>query len=269
MNDDRVLQPTWDFLRNHLGDLVGSPGFLLTAVVLGIYVPGLVFSAMDVFVTKRLTWKQNLAVYWRAMKWYGALYVVALAVFILVPLPFAFDVPAQAPTLAEFSRDLVLYFLIGDFFSYWWHRLEHENSWYAKRVHRVHHADLPPLSIWTAMVVHPVEGFSVFVFFHLYGIVFPIHLLTFAVAAFAMTAVTMITHSGYRLPVYDSVFAHAAGHDLHHSNRTPTNISVVLSLCDRLFGTYQPASYRLTPQVERVAAPEMSPRRNIPDTPRS
>ena len=57
------------------------------------------------------------------------------------------------------------------------------------------------------MVVHPVEGFSVFVFFHLYGILFHPHLFTFAVAAFAMTAVTMITHCGYRLPVYDTLFA--------------------------------------------------------------
>ena len=252
MSDQRVLQPAWDLLRSHLGGFLGSPGFLLTAVVVGIYLPGVVFSAIDVFVTKRMTPTQCLAVYWRAMKWYGSVYLVALTVFIFAPLPSVFDVPTTAPTMVEFLRDLVLYFLIGDFLSYWWHRLEHENSWYAKRVHRVHHADRPPLSIWTAMVVHPVEGFSVFVFFHLYGIVFPIHLFTFAVAAFAMTAVTMITHSGYRLPIYDALFAHAAAHDLHHSNRTPTNISVVLTLCDRLFGTYQHASYEQTARLDRV-----------------
>ena len=244
MGGGSILQSVWDFLRDHLGGFVGSPGFLLSAVVLGIYVPGVVFSVIDVFVAKRLTWRQSLAVYWRAMKWYSALYLAALAVFVFVPLPFSFDVPEAAPSIGIFLRDLVLYFLVGDFFSYWWHRIEHQTGWYAKRVHRVHHTDRPPLSIWTAMVVHPVEGFSVFVFFHLYGIVFPIHLLTFAVAAFAMTAVTMITHCGYRLPVYDAVFAHAAAHDLHHSNRKPTNISVVLPWCDRLFGTYQPASYR-------------------------
>ena len=138
----------------------------------------------------------------------------------------------------------MLYFLVGDFLSYWWHRFEHQNQWYAKSVHRVHHVDRPPLSIWTAMVVHPVEGASVFMFFHLDGIVFPIHLFTFAVAAFAMTAVNMITHCGYRLPIYDALFAHAAGHDLHHSTREPTNVSVVLTLCDRVFGTYQRARYR-------------------------
>jgi sterol desaturase/sphingolipid hydroxylase (fatty acid hydroxylase superfamily) len=65
----------------------------------------------------------------------------------------------------------------------------------------------------------------------------PVVMRTFAVAAFAM-----ITHCGYRLSVYHAVFAPAAGHDLHHSNRTPTNISVVLSICDRLFGTHQPAT---------------------------
>lgn len=249
---DGVLQSAWDFLRDHLGGFVGSPGFLLSAVVLGIYVPGVVFSLIDVYGAKRMTGRQCLAVYWRAMKWYGALYVVALAACIFVPLPFSFGVPEAAPSTGEFVRDLVLYFLIGDFCSYWWHRLEHKYGWYAKRVHRVHHADRPPLSIWTAMVVHPVEGFSVFLFFHLYGFAFSIHIFTFAVAAFAMTAVTMITHCGYRLPVYDAVFATAAGHDLHHSNRTPTNISVVLSTCDRLFGTYQPASTKVDAALASV-----------------
>jgi sterol desaturase/sphingolipid hydroxylase (fatty acid hydroxylase superfamily) len=89
------------------------------------------------------------------------------------------------------------------------------------------------------MVVHPVEGITVFFFFHIYGILFPIHPLTFAVAAFSLTAVTMITHCGYRLPVYDRVFAPAMGHHLHHSQREPVNVSVVLTLCDRLCGTYR------------------------------
>jgi sterol desaturase/sphingolipid hydroxylase (fatty acid hydroxylase superfamily) len=89
------------------------------------------------------------------------------------------------------------------------------------------------------MVVHPVEGATVFFFFHIYGILGSIHPFTFAVAAFTMTAVTMITHCGYPLPVYDWFFATARGHDLHHSQREPVNVSVVLTLCDRLFGTFR------------------------------
>lgn len=242
MPNELVLQPAWDFMLRHMGALTGSPGFILTAVMLGVYVPGIVFSIIDVHVTRRLTLEESWAVYWRAMKWYSTFYVIAMAIFILVPLPmFGMELRTTAPTLLEFCRDLVLYFLIGDLCSYLWHRIEHASKWYAKHVHCVHHHDKPPLSIWTAMVVHPLEGATVFFFFHIYGIVADIHLFTFFVAAFLLTAVTMVTHCGYRIPIYDRVFASSRGHDLHHTNRKPTNVSVVLTVCDRLFGSYQQA----------------------------
>ena len=241
INNERVLQPLWDFCIRHLGDFIHSPGLILTAVMLGVYIPGIFFSVMDVWVSKRLTLQQSLAVYWRAMKWYSTFYVLAMAMFLLLPIPIQLRVPASAPTGFEFFRDMVIYFLLGDITSYAWHRIEHHNQWYARHVHVVHHVDKPPLSIWTAMVVHPVEGFSVFFFFHIYGILFPIHPLTFFVAAFSLTAVTMITHCGYRIPVYDALFANSPCHDFHHANRKPTNVSVVLTLCDRMFGTYQKA----------------------------
>jgi sterol desaturase/sphingolipid hydroxylase (fatty acid hydroxylase superfamily) len=167
----------------HPGEaIIGSPAFLLTAVVAGIYVPGLLFSFVDVVVARRLTLKECWSVYWRAMKWYSTFYIAAIAVFIMVPLPPLLDVPAQAPSLSEFFLDLVLYFLLGDFVSYVWHRIEHAQGWYMKHVHYYHHIDKSPLTVWTAMVVHPVEGLSVFLCFYIYGIVFPIYPFTFAVA---------------------------------------------------------------------------------------
>lgn len=240
MDNTTALQPAWDFLLQHVGTgFMSSPAFLFTAVVLGVYVPGIVFSIVDVLIAQRLTLTESWAVYWRAMKWYSAAYVVGMVVLLGIPMPFALTVPATAPSLTEFMTDLLLYFLVGDFASYVWHRLEHAHGLYAKKVHYYHHMDKPPLSIWTAMVVHPVEGITVFFFFHIYGILFPIHPFTFAVAAFSLTAVTMITHCGYRLPVYDWFFATAKGHNLHHSQREPVNVSVVLTLCDRLFGTFR------------------------------
>lgn len=240
MQHESVLQPVWDVLLLHVGEpVIASPAFLLIAVLAGIYVPGIVFSVVDVFVTRRQTLGECWAVYWRAMKWYSTFYLGAIVFFIVVPLPPLLQVPAQAPSLSEFFLDLLLYFLLGDFASYVWHRIEHARGWYMKNVHCYHHADQPPLTIWTAMVVHPVEGFSVFICFHIYGLLFPIHPLTFAVAAFSVTAVTMVTHCGYRLPVYDWFFARALDHHVHHSSREPKNVSVVFSLCDRLFGTYQ------------------------------
>lgn len=242
METTSALQPVWDWCLRHLGTQgIASPAFLLTAVVAGVYLPGIVFSFVDVFVTRRLTPAQCWAVYWRAMKWYGTLYVVAMAIFLAVPLTLLRNVPDAAPTSWEFARDIVLYFLVGDVVSYFWHRIEHRQGWYMRHVHVHHHVDTPPLTIWTAMVVHPVEGATVFACFHAWGILTPIHPLTFAVAAFAVTAVNMNTHCGYRLPVYDWIFATSREHDLHHARREPTNVSVMLSICDRMFGTFEKA----------------------------
>jgi sterol desaturase/sphingolipid hydroxylase (fatty acid hydroxylase superfamily) len=91
------------------------------------------------------------------------------------------------------------------------------------------------------MVVHPVEGFAVFACFHVNGILFPIHALTFAIGAFSVTAVKMITHCGYRLPVYDWLFATSREDDIHHARREPRNISAMLSICDRMLRTLQKA----------------------------
>ncbi len=240
-NSELALQHVWDLILNNMGEVfLSSPSFIFIAVVLGIYVPGIVFSFVDVYVSKRMSLKESLVVYWRAMKWYSALYVVLLTLFIFIPMR-VFDVPAEAPSLLEFFTDILLYFLLGDFVSYVWHVVEHKHKWYGKKVHYIHHVDKPPLSVWTAMVVHPVEACTVFICFHIYGILFSIHPLTFAVAAFSITAVTMITHCGYKLPIYDWFFATAKGHYLHHSSQEPTNVSVVLTLCDRLFGTFRAA----------------------------
>ena len=109
MDNAPALQPVWDFLLDHLGaGFLSSPAFLLTAVVLGVYVPGIVFSAVDVFVTRRMTLVQNWKVYWRAMKWYGTAYVVGMIVLLNVELPVALKVPAQAPPASEFLLDLLL-----------------------------------------------------------------------------------------------------------------------------------------------------------------
>ena len=239
MQHTPALQPVWDFLLQHLGMAgIANPAFLFTSVVAGVYLPGIAFSVVDVCITKRLTLKECWDVYWRAMKWYGTLYLVAMPIFLLFPVAMLQHIPTAAPLVSDVCKDMLLYFLLGDFVSYFWHRLEHRWGWYMRNVHAKHHLDAPPLSIWTAMVVHPVEGATVFTCFHIYGILFPIHPFTFAVGAFAVTAVNMVTHCNYRLPVYDWFFATARCHDIHHVSREPKNVSVMLSLCDRVFGTF-------------------------------
>jgi sterol desaturase/sphingolipid hydroxylase (fatty acid hydroxylase superfamily) len=99
----------------------------------------------------------------------------------------------------------------------------------------------------------------VFACFHIYGILFPIHPLTFAVAAFAVTAVNMTTHCDYRLPAYDWFFATARCHDIHHASREPKNISVMLSICERAFGTFQRVPERSSPPRHLATCDAMSP----------
>lgn len=242
MHPESALQPLWDWILRHVGAAgIASPAGLLTAVVAGVYLPGLVFSFVDVFVTGRMTLAECRAVHWRAMKWYGSFYPLAMITFWALPMTLLSSVPDAAPSTFEFCRDLVFYFLLGDVVSYFWHRWEHANAWYMRNIHSVHHVDTPPLSIWTAMVVHPVEGITVFACFHVYAILFPLHPLTLLAGAFSVTAVNMITHCGYRLPGYDRIFATAREHDIHHASRDPRNVSVMLSICDRMFGTFEKA----------------------------
>jgi hypothetical protein len=117
-----ALQPLWDILTKNTGSLFNSPGYILTAVMLGVYIPGIFFSVIDVFISKRLTIQQCFAVYWRAMKWYSTLYVVLMpAILIFLPSSLRLNIPPEAPSFVQFSKDVILYFLLGDFTSYWWH----------------------------------------------------------------------------------------------------------------------------------------------------
>ena len=94
MHAESSLQPLWDWILGHLGTAgVANPGFLFTAVVAGVYLPGIVFSFVDVVITRRLTARECWDVYWRAMKWYGTLYPVAMLAFFVLPISVLFTIP--------------------------------------------------------------------------------------------------------------------------------------------------------------------------------
>ena len=50
----------------------------------------------------------------------------------------------------------------------------------------------------------------------------------------------MVTHCGYDLPFYpNGIFASGPMHEPHHGRKEPVNFCVLLTLGDRLFGTYE------------------------------
>ena len=62
MQPESSLQPLWDWILNHVGVAgVASPAFLFTMVVAGVYLPGIVFSFVDVVITRRLTVRAGTA----------------------------------------------------------------------------------------------------------------------------------------------------------------------------------------------------------------
>lgn len=151
--------------------------------------------------------------------------------------------------------EIVAVFLFLDFWRYWEHRLLHEVPllW---RLHLVHHSDTE-VDVTTGQRHHPLESVltTVLMLILLFSLGFSpvalgIYLLLGTVAA-------LYTHTSLALP--ESVdrqlrywLVTPSVHGVHHSDHQPqtdSNYGSVLSVWDRLFGTYtDPALVR----VERV-----------------
>lgn len=233
----RLLQPLWDACLRTFGvDRLGHPLLFVVAVISTVIAAGLVFSVVDAFVTKKVPFRDT-ALY-LAITLPGYLLVYVALEFL--PITFRFEVPRAAPTLAEFARDFVVCFVVGDVLSYWWHRLEHGSSFVFRHVHYVHHAVKRPLSVWSGFYVHPIESATVFATFYVYPLVMQVHPMIFFAYAMANTFVTMVTHCGYDLPLYPkSIFASGPMHEHHHDKGAPKNFSVLLNFSDKLFGTFR------------------------------
>lgn len=155
----------------------------------------------------------------------------------------------QAPGLLSrlglpFAVDLVLTFLLLDLWRYWEHRLFHRVPW-LWRVHLVHHSDTQ-IDVTTSERHHPLEfilGTVVTM-----GLIAAFGLPAPAVGLYllAATVVALYSHANLRLgPSLDRPLSRLVVtpfvHAVHHSDlqaETDSNYGSVLTLWDRLFGTY-------------------------------
>ena len=239
-----LLQPIWDLLIQTVGvNMLGHPLLFIVAIISTVVLAGIAFSLIDVFVSKKMT---LLA----ASKYLAITLPGYLLVFVLLnwlPIDFRFDVPLLAPSAWEFIRDFTICMVVGDVLSYWWHRLEHGSRLVFQKVHYVHHSVQSPLTVWSGFFVHPVESLCVFATFYIYPIVAEVHPLTFALYAATNTFITMVTHCGYNIPGYPKfLFASAPMHEFHHSDKKAVNFCVLLTLSDRLFGTFKHYHHAVT-----------------------
>lgn len=140
---------------------------------------------------------------------------------------------------------LVAAVLLMDFWTYWWHRINHEVRFFW-RFHKVHHSD-EFMDVTTAYRFHLGEiGFSSLIriaIVYLFGL----HLWELVAYEVVMFICVQFHHANIGLPepidrAIRVVFVTPAMHKVHHS-RDPkelnTNYTSLFSLWDRLFGTFR------------------------------
>jgi len=169
-------------------------------------------------------------------------------VYLLKTIPFFsgsyhFDLWAKL-SLNSMTR-IVATVLIFDLVTYFWHRINHEIS-FLWRFHRVHHTDLN-LDVSSAARFHFIEitistiiMYSIMLF--LGASIIEMRIFNISLALFAQ-----FCHSNIRLwkPLEQLcwwVIVPPAMHRIHHSDRqqeTDSNYGTILSIWDRLFGTFQ------------------------------
>lgn len=137
---------------------------------------------------------------------------------------------------------LALFWIGGDFITYWWHRLQHSNR-FLWAFHSVHHSQ-EHLTLLSASRRHPLENLSMDIL--LYFVVF--HLLLgvptrgWAPLAALVTGLAAIQHAqlDWRLGPFARVFVSPRFHAVHHSSDprlANANFGFLLSCWDHAFGT--------------------------------
>ncbi|MET4082629.1 sterol desaturase/sphingolipid hydroxylase (fatty acid hydroxylase superfamily) [Pedobacter sp. UYP30] len=184
------------------------------------------------------------------------LWFIATAVMIQLPLTIIlikvmgwtarndWGIMYHIPFTATFIGKLIIGFLMLDFFEYVYHRMMHKTK-YLWHFHLVHHSDMQ-LDVSTTVREHPAETFirvctMIFVMY-ITGVTLPVLIIR----QFIQSLFNISSHTSFSLPrnlerVLALVFVTPGVHKVHHHYKLPytdCNYGDVLSIWDRLFGTY-------------------------------
>lgn len=146
--------------------------------------------------------------------------------------------------------EIVLAVLLFDVAIYWQHRLLHRIGWLWP-LHRVHHSDLA-LDVTTGVRFHPLEiALSAGVKLGVVAVLGP-HPAAVVIFAVLLSAASLFTHADFAFPPgiesrLRALLVTPSMHRIHHSVRreeTDSNYGFLLSLWDRVFGSYRAQSVR-------------------------
>jgi len=152
--------------------------------------------------------------------------------------------PLPAWPIADLGSSILIGFLLLDVVLYGVHRCEHRVAllW---RFHALHHSD-PDLDLTTALRHHPVEFLLFSTIYWLAALLLAVPAPVTLIHGLAVFATAAVQHGNIRLPKQlerglQPLVMTTDLHRLHHSLRrdqADANYGAVLSLWDRLFGTY-------------------------------
>jgi len=169
----------------------------------------------------------------------------------------ALDQPAgvMARLGVPLSAQVVLTFLFLDCWTYWQHRVLHRLPW-LWRLHLVHHSDTH-LDVTTTERHHPFEAILGAVILIALVLALGLPALGLGLYVLVVGAVSIASHANLRLsPQLDRALrwlvVTPAFHAVHHSRlqaETDSNYSNVLTIWDRLFGSYSDPDVAQIPAV--------------------
>ncbi len=176
---------------------------------------------------------------------------IVLAAFTFAPpdtfrpqLAVALGVALPSWPIANWWLSFVAAFLLLDFLQYAMHRCQHAVPllW---RLHALHHSD-PDIDVTTSVRHHPIEYLLAAGFYWLAVLALDIPVVVVMSHALTVFAAAALTHGNIRLPEWlerllQPVVITLDLHLIHHSissDEANANFGAVLSVWDRLFGTY-------------------------------
>ena len=146
--------------------------------------------------------------------------------------------------IANKWSSFVAAFLVLDFMNYVVHRCQHAVP-FLWRLHALHHSD-PDVDVTTSVRHHPIEYLLATGFYWLAVLALDIPVAVVLTHGLAVFAAAAVTHGNARFPQWlerllQPVVITLDLHLIHHSieyDEANANFGAVLSVWDRLFGTY-------------------------------
>jgi sterol desaturase/sphingolipid hydroxylase (fatty acid hydroxylase superfamily) len=174
-----------------------------------------------------------------------AAFVFASPAAIRAQLKAVWGIALPAWPIADPLAGLIAAFLVLDLLHYAVHRWQHAAA-FLWRLHALHHSD-PDVDVTTSVRHHPLEYLIAAVVYWTAALVFEIPAAAVMTHTAAVFAAAAITHGNIRLPErverwLQPVVITLDLHLVHHSivpQQANSNFGAVLSIWDRLFGTYK------------------------------